>query len=54
MSSYQLGGALVLFAGVGCATAIFEDEPDDTGTRDGAAAAATGGTTVAASGGGTT
>ncbi|HWP09144.1 MAG TPA: hypothetical protein VNN72_25550 [Polyangiaceae bacterium] len=52
--SRPLGGALVLVAGVGCATAIVEDEPNDTLPSPGTAAAAgTGGATVAASGGGT-
>lgn len=50
----RIGGLLALCAGVGCATAIVDEDPVDSGNGDGsAAAAATGGTTVAASGGGT-
>ena len=52
--THKIGSALALWAGVGCATAIVDEEPDELGTNDGSAAtAAMGGTSVAASGGGT-
>jgi hypothetical protein len=49
---HKLGGYLALFAGVGCATAIVDQDPEEGGAVDGnAATSATGGTTVASNGG---
>jgi hypothetical protein len=55
----KFGSALALFAGVGCATAIVDEDPQDTGPDDGSAAVSAtsgtspaGGSTALPSGGG--